>query len=215
MFLKRTLHAYRQQESNQRKHDQDRHEARCRPHCDGSLLLIKLLRREFQARVKKVDLIPPHQVKPFVVGNKNDANDAVAIGEASYRPKAVFVPVKSISQQDIQSLHRIRERAVKTRTAVANQMRGLLSEYGIILPKKMSVLRKEVPFVLEDAEQPLSTTARSFIADLYDELIVHDKQIKRQELALKALLINDDNYQRICQTPGIGPQVVRTAGWAV
>ena len=149
--------------------------------------------REFQALGKKVDLIPPYQVKPFVVGNKNDANDAVAIGEASYRPKAVFVPVKSISQQDIQSLHRIRERAVKTRTAVANQMRGLLSEYGIILPKKMSVLRKEVPFVLEDAEQPLSTTARSFIADLYDELIVHDKQIKRQELALKALLKHDDN----------------------
>tara|TARA_B110000211_G_scaffold31933_1_gene32360 strand:- start:173 stop:1189 length:1017 start_codon:yes stop_codon:yes gene_type:complete len=163
--------------------------------------------REFQALGKKVDLIPPYQVKPFVVGNKNDANDAVAIGEASYRPKAVFVPVKSISQQDIQSLHRIRERAVKTRTAVANQMRGLLSEYGIILPKKMSVLRKEVPFVLEDAEQPLSTTARSFIADLYDELIVHDKQIKRQELALKALLKNDDNYQRVRQIPGIGPIV--------
>ena len=142
-----------------------------------------------------------------MVGNKNDANDAVAIVEASYRPKAVFVPVKTISRQNIQSLHRIRERAVKTRTAVANQMRGLLSEYGIVLPKKMSVLRKEVPFVLEDAEQPLSTTARSFIADLYDELIVHDKQIKRQELALKALLKNDDNYQRVRQIPGIGPTV--------
>jgi transposase len=163
--------------------------------------------REFQALGKKVDLIPPYQVKPFVVGNKNDANDAVAIGEASYRPKAVFVPVKTISQQDIQSLHRIRERAVKTRTAVANQMRGLLSEYGIVLPKKMSVLWKEIPFVHEDAEKPLSTIARSFISDLYDELIMHDKQIERQELALKALLINDDNYQRIRQVPGIGPIV--------
>ncbi len=163
--------------------------------------------RTFQALGKHVDLIPAYQVKPFVVGNKNDANDAVAIGEACSRPKAVFVPVKTINQQDIQSLHRIRERVVKARTAVANQMRGLLSEYGIVLAKRMSVLRAEVPYLLEDPEQPLSTAARTFIADLYNELISHDKQIKHQEVALKALLKNDDDYQRVCQVPGIGPIV--------
>jgi transposase len=139
-------------------------------------------------------MMPSLSVKPRIV-------------EASSRPKPVFVLVKTISQQGIQSLHRIRERAAKSRTAVANQMRGLLSEYGIVLPKKMSVLRKVVPYVLEDAEQPLPTVARSFTADLYDELIVHDKQIEPQELALNALLKDDDNYQRVCQTPGIGPIV--------
>jgi transposase len=74
--------------------------------------------REFQKMDRHVDLLPPHQVKPFVVGNKNDANDAIAIGEASFRPKIVFVPVKSIEQQDIQSLQWIRDRLVKARTGL-------------------------------------------------------------------------------------------------
>lgn len=163
--------------------------------------------RVFQSMDRSVGLVPPHQVKPFVVGNKNDHNDAIAIGEASFRPKTVFVPVKSIDQQDIQSLHRIRDRLVRARTAVANQMRGLLSEYGVIIGKKIAVLRKEIAFVLEDPDQPLSVPARSFIADLYEELRRYDEQIGVKELALKALLENNDDYQRVQEIPGIGPIV--------
>jgi transposase len=96
-----------------------------------------------------VDLIPPNQVKPFVVGNKNDHNDAIAIAEASLRPKARFVAVKSLQQQDVQSLDRIRDRLVKARTAVANQLRGLLAEYGVIAEKSLLALRKCVPDALE------------------------------------------------------------------
>jgi len=82
--------------------------------------------REFKKMGCVVDLIPPHQVKPFVVGNKTDHNDALAIAEASFRSTTVFVPVKTIKQQDVQSLHRIRDRYIKSRTAVANKMRGLM-----------------------------------------------------------------------------------------
>jgi transposase len=126
--------------------------------------------RVFQALGREVKLIPPHQVKPFVVGNKNDSNDALAIAEASFRPKIVFVPVKTVDQQDLQSLHRIRDRLIKSRTALANQMHGLLSEYGVVIPVRLSSLRREVPFIVEDAENSLSTVARSFVNELYREL---------------------------------------------
>jgi transposase len=94
-----------------------------------------------------------NQVKPFVIGNKNDHNDAITIAEASRRPKASFVPVKSLEQQDLQSLQRIRERMMKHRTATGNQLRGLLAEYGIVLPKGLRYLRAQVPLILKDAER--------------------------------------------------------------
>jgi len=81
----------------------------------------------------EVRLIPPFVVKPFVIGNKNDANDALAIAEASMRPTIRYISVKSTEQQDIQSLQRISERMIKIRTGDANQLRGLLSEYGEVV----------------------------------------------------------------------------------
>ena len=157
-----------------------------------------------------VKLIPPHQVKPFVVGNKNDHNDAVAIAEASQRPKATFVPVKSYEQQDIQSLGRIRDRLVKSRTAVANQMRGLLAEYGIVFEKKIATLRKQIPSILEDAENTLTHTARNFIFELYDELSDLDERIKNNEATTIRLLENNDDYQRLLTVPGFGPIISQT-----
>jgi len=79
-----------------------------------------------------VKLISPQFVKPFVKSNKNNYNDAEAICEAIVRPSMRFV---SIEQQDIQALHRVRERLINERTALVNQTRVLLSEYGIFLPK--------------------------------------------------------------------------------
>lgn len=163
--------------------------------------------REFQNLGRDVGLIPPHQVKPFVVGNKNDVNDAVAIAEASFRPKTVFVPVKTIDQQDLQSLHRIRDRLVTGRTAAANQMRGLLSEYGVVIAERLASLRKEIPFVLEDGDNQLSVTARSFVSELYEELIDYDARIKCKEIAITELLKCNDDYQRLREIPGIGPIV--------
>ena len=152
-----------------------------------------------------VKLIPPYQVKPFVIGNKNDHNDAIAIAEASIRPKATFVPVKSLEQQDIQSLQRIRERLMKYRTATANQLRGLLAEYGIVIPKGVRYVRSEVPLIVEDAEQPLTVVARSFINRLYNELTEHERQIKELEDELYALLAHNEQFELLQTIPGIGP----------
>ena len=91
--------------------------------------------RRFLADGRRVLLINPWFVKPFVKGSKNDAADAEAIYEAALRPTMRFVPVKSTEQQDLQSLHRARERVVCARTALINHMRGLLGEYGVILPQ--------------------------------------------------------------------------------
>ncbi|NNJ83573.1 MAG: IS110 family transposase, partial [Gammaproteobacteria bacterium] len=108
--------------------------------------------RVFTEMGHSVHLIAPQFVKPFVKSNKNDVADAEAICEAVARPSMRFVPAKSIEQQDVQALHRIRSRLMANRTAQSNQIRGLLLEYGIIIPKGMSQLRKRIPEILEDDE---------------------------------------------------------------
>jgi len=163
--------------------------------------------RELQGIGKDVGLIPAHHVKPFVVGNKNDANDALAIAEASFRPKTIFVSVKTLAQQDLQSLHRVRNRLIKTRTALSNQMRGLLAEYGIVLPLGVSTLRKELPYILEDADNRLTVVARSFINEMYEEILFVEHQIHLKDRALNSILKINDDYQRLKLMPGIGPIV--------
>ena len=105
-------------------------------------------------------MIAPQIVKPYVKSNKNDAVDAEAICEAVQRPNMRFVPEKSIKQQDMQSIHRIRSQLVARRTAQGNQIRGLLLEYGIIIPKGISYVRKEIPLILEAANNGLTFFVR-------------------------------------------------------
>ena len=102
----------------------------------------------------------PQFVKPYMQGNKNDSNDAAAICEAVSRPRMRFVPIKSVAQQDMQALHRIRERQIKMRTALVNQIRGLLSEYGIVMPKGVPQVRHKVPCILADADNGLTGGSR-------------------------------------------------------
>ena len=97
-------------------------------------------------------LMSPQFVKPYVKSNKNDVNDADAIAEASTRPGMRYVEVKSVAQQDLQHLHRIRSQAVSQRTALANQARSFLLEYGIVIAKGIGHLRRRLPEVLEDAD---------------------------------------------------------------
>lgn len=165
--------------------------------------------RVFQQHGFQVDLIPPHQVKPFVVGNKNDHNDAIAIAEASMRPKATIVAVKTLAQQDIQSLERIRDRLIRSRTALANQLRGLLAEYGVIVEKKVAALRSNIPLILEDAENALTLMSRKFISGLYEELLSLDKRIASTEKSSASLLVNNDDYKRLQTIPGVGPVISR------
>ncbi len=106
--------------------------------------------REFEKFGHEVRLISPQFVKPYVKSNKNDAADAEAICEAITRPHMRFVPIKSIEQQDIQALHRVRQRLVRSRTALANEVRGLLQEYGIVLPKGIQKLPKNLAAATDD-----------------------------------------------------------------
>ncbi len=155
----------------------------------------------------EVGAIPAQFVKPFVRGNKSDHNDALAIAEAAMRPNVRWVPIKTIEQQDLQSIHRIRERRIKERTALANQIRGLLSEYGITVPVGIKNLSKKLPDILEDATNDLTTTTREFLFDLYEELkditVRIDKLLSLIERTCKA----NEDYQRLMTIPGFGAVV--------
>lgn len=159
--------------------------------------------REFQKHGHTVRLISPQFVKPYVKTNKNDVADAEAICEAAGRPNMRFVPIKTIEQQDIQSLHRIRERLVKTRTALANEIRGLLVEYGIIIPKGITRLRKELPDVLAKAQ--LTSMSQESFASLVTELRELDERIAKYEDKIKAIHDSHPVSKRLATIPGIGP----------
>lgn len=150
-------------------------------------------------------LISPQFVKPYVKGNKNDANDAEAICEAVGRPAMRFVPIKSIGQQDIQMLHRIRSGLVKERTALSNRIRGLLAEYGIIVPIGIAKLRQQLPDILEDAENNLTIAARVIFAGLQRQLIAMDKQVATYGDKIQAVHRASEVSQRLADVPGIGP----------
>jgi len=151
-----------------------------------------------------VKMIAPQFVKPYVKSNKNDAVDAEAICEAVQRPSMRFVPSKSIEQQDIQSVHRVRSLLVGRRTAQANQIRGLLMEYGIVIPQGISTLRKAIPNLLEDAENTLSPYFRELLRDLYDEIVHFDERIETIELKLKVISVQNEDCQRLLTIPGVG-----------
>src|SRR3972149_11003110 len=117
-----------------------------------------------------VKLIAPQFVKPYVKSNKNDANDAEAICEAMSRPSMRFVAVKSVEQQDIQAVHRVRSGLIEQRTAKANQIRGLVAEYGLIAPKELSHLRVALPLWLDDAQNGLTDRFRRLLNALWGDL---------------------------------------------
>ena len=125
----------------------------------------------------QVKLIPAQYVKRFVQGNKNDYNDALATAEAVVRPNMRFVTPKTTGQQDVQALHRLGERRLQERTALCNQARGLPTEYGLILPKGVNVIRQHIPELLEDAENSLSGLFRQLLAQCYQQLQEIDRHI--------------------------------------
>jgi transposase len=141
--------------------------------------------RCFLADDHRVLLINPRFVKPFVKGSKNDAADAEGIYEAALRPTMRFVPVKSIEQQDLQSLHRARERVVCARTALINHMRGLLGEYGVVLPQGAWRFLAQAQDAIAAAE--LSNLTRELFADMLDELRALDLRLDKLDQQLLGL----------------------------
>ena len=163
--------------------------------------------RELQSRGYTVKLIPPQFVKPYVKSNKNDARDAEAICEAMSRPNMRFVTVKSVEQQDIQATHRIRAELMTQRTAKANQIRGLVAEYGLVAPKHLSSLRAAIPCWLEDAENGLSGDFRGLLQGVWEDLRVLDDRVGEMDQLIKRLAENNEDCVRLQQLRGVGPMI--------
>ena len=161
--------------------------------------------RKLQALGHAVQLIAPQYVKPFVKRNKNDAADAEAICEAMTRPNMPTVPIKNASQQAILSVHRARQGFVKARTAQANQIRGLLAEYGIVIAKGIGHITKRVPEILEDGENDLPGSFRQLIERLADHLKELDRQVGELEAQIQLWHRENSASQKLAKIPGIGP----------
>lgn len=155
----------------------------------------------------EVKIIPPQFVKPFVKSNKNDANDAQAICEAMDRPNMHPVKVKTIEQQDIQAIHRIREGIKTQRTAKANQIRGLVAEYGLVAPKQLSSLRSAIPDWLEDASNGLTMCFRQLLHGLWDDLLSLDKRMAVLDKQIAEIAQENPIAKRLQTLRGIGPLV--------
>ncbi len=163
--------------------------------------------RVFERYGHEVRLMSPQFVKPYVKSNKNDFLDAEAICEAVTRPTMRFVPIKSVEQQEIQSLHRARELAISHRNAQANQLRGLLLEYGLVVPQGIGTLRQRLPEILEDAENGLTDGTRRLLAALGDELVRLDERVGEFDRQITALSRGHEVCQRLMSIPGIGPLI--------
>jgi transposase len=161
--------------------------------------------RKLQAMGHTVKLMAPQFVKPYVKTNKNDAADAEAICEAVSRPNMRFVPIKNAEQQAVLALHRARQGFVKARTAQANQIRGLLVEYGIIVPQGIANISKQLPEILEDGENGLPGTFRRLIERLGDHLKELDRQVQELEAQIQTWHRENESSKKLAQIPGIGP----------
>ena len=146
-------------------------------------------------------------VKAYVKSNKNDWRDAEAICEAVGRPTMRYVAVKTAEQQGLQHLHRARSLAVGQRTALANQMRGFLFEYGLVVAQGIGTLRRRVAELVEDADSALPWAMRELLAEEREELVRLDERVKRFDAQLDALARADEACRRLQTIPGVGPKV--------
>lgn len=163
--------------------------------------------REFMKIGIEVALISPQHVVPFVQSQKNDANDAKAIVEADSRPSMRYVPVKQVWQQDMQTLHRIRERFVGNRVALGNQIRAILFEYGITLPQGVGHLRRNLPEIISSPPEGLTVQAQGFMQELWSEFIHLEEKIKGFTSQIEKEARSSEPCRRLMEIPGVGPLI--------
>ncbi len=162
--------------------------------------------RKFEALGHQVKIISPQYVKPFVRRQKNDGNDAEAICTAARQPHIPFVPKKTVEQQDIQTLHRARQRMVNHRTAIVSQIRGLLLDRGFAIAKSITRARRMIPEILADLDNELTALAREALNELYDLFRDLDRRIHSFDLKIDRVFRGSEACQRIAKIKGIGPK---------
>lgn len=165
--------------------------------------------RKFEALGHQVKVISPQYVKPFVRRQKNDGNDAEAICTAARQPHIPFVPKKSVEQQDIQALHRARQRMVNHRTAVVSQIRGLLLDRGFAFAKSIIRARRIIPDILADQNNELTPMARETIAELYDLFRDPDRRIASFDKKIDEVFRKNEACQRIARSRASVPRPPR------
>src|SRR5438552_449667 len=161
--------------------------------------------RRFRAYGHEVQLMAPQCVKPYVKSNKNDSRDAEAIAEAVTRPTMRFVPLKDVDQQDIQALHRVRERLISERTALVNAVHGLLHEYGMVMPKGVAKFRQAVVGKLASEKDKLTPLSQEMFWKLVEEFAALEEQLAYDQKKREALATTHPECQRLMTIPGIGP----------
>lgn len=161
--------------------------------------------RKLQMLGHTVKLMAPQFVKPYVKTNKHDAADAEAICEAVRRPNMRFVPIKSVEQQAVLALHRVRQGWIKARTAQANQIRGLLSEFGLIVPQGIGYITSRVPAMLDEAKDQLPGAFKELMLRLLEHFRDLDRQVKEMEHQIQSWHRANALSRKLEEIPGIGP----------
>ena len=167
--------------------------------------------RELEQRGFTVRLIPPQHDKPIVKGNKNDRNDAFAITEASRRPHQRCVSPRTVAQTDLIQVHRVVDRKVRQRTALINQIRGFLGEYGVVVARGKERLWHALPDVLEAADNGLTPSARELIAEFRQEWGILERAIQLLEKHIKVQSRTDEAARRLMQIKGVGERISTAA----
>lgn len=160
--------------------------------------------RLFSQMGHTVKIMAPQFVKPYVRANKNDRNDARAIAEAVTRPDMKFVSIKTVEQQDMLLVHRSRELVIRQRTAQSNQIRGLLAEYGVIIPKGIEKLTKLLE-ILEKNEDKLTSASLIIFKDLYDQFKILDEQLKKYDSQINKQANQNAMLKELQKIEGVGP----------
>jgi len=163
--------------------------------------------RTLQQHGFKVMLIPPQHVKPFVKGNKNDRNDAFAITEAARRPDLKCVEPRTLAQTDMIQVHRVLDRMTRQRTALINQIRGFLNEYGIVVAQGKEKLLVAMPDLLEDAENGLTPSSRALFQQLLEQWRQANEAIECVEKGLKSQARTDEAAQRLMKMKGVAVKI--------
>ena len=171
--------------------------------------------RIFTQAGHEVRILPAQFVKPYVKANKNDFHDAAAIAEAASRASMRCVPLKTMEQLELQALHRMRQRAVRERTAVVNQMRALLLEHGIVVPLGRSLFERRLPAVFTDAESRLSPRLLDILHRLRQRWLAIDGEVEAATHELTVWAVHSELCQRLVTIPGIGPLIATATVAAV
>ena len=152
-----------------------------------------------------IKIIPAKAIVPFRQGHKTDKNDALAVAEAAQRPNIKVAPHKGITQQGMQSVQRSREHLIEERTALSNHLRGLLMEFGLVIPQGFAALGRCIPAILEDGENELSDLYRPTLARLYERFCQLRDDIMFMDKEIATLIKGNETCRRLTALEGVGP----------